>query len=147
MYINSSPETLTLYQDDSKLLATIPMSNFAFITSGSHSQNGLLALTAIRKDAKLPSIKENSKGDLRLFIAQWNNPNWQQVGKFYAHDVQLFPQGNFGAFHTGNGLGICDLSTGEIHKQYKLGKFNWGAPCISISPSAKYVVGAKWRGM
>lgn len=103
-----------------------------------------IVATASPAGRALPNALDNERGDLRLFGCDPREGVWRQIYRGYAHDPLCLPDGGY-VVHRGAGLTILD-SDGAVRRQVKVGRFNWGAPSLSLSPDGTRVAWCRWHG-
>lgn len=125
---------------------TVPLVEFAFISTAAYwPADDSLLLTGVREGRRTPNLKDNFKGDIRLY--RWRLPSgpWDELYGKYAHDPAPIPGSSEVAFHCGNGLAIVDAD-GVLVAQHKVGRFRWGPPSLSASPAGTKIAMIKWKG-
>jgi hypothetical protein len=132
---------------DGSYSRTVDLGGFPFVSSLRLDPAGKrLALTAVPAGARLPNLKDNYRGDLRLFVVDLESGSPTPLGKGYAHDAVWFPEGDRIAYHDGKGVATISVGTGAAGPSFKAGMFNWGPPSVSVSPSGSAVAFVKWKG-
>ncbi|MGW3621889.1 hypothetical protein [Micromonospora arida] len=93
---------------------------------------------------RVPDVSANDRGELRLYRCDPRVGVWHQVCRGYAHDPVCLPDGGY-MVHRGAGLTRLDRQ-GEVVREVKVGRFNWGPPSLSVSPDGDTVAWVRWRG-
>jgi hypothetical protein len=110
---------------------SVDLSSFPFVSAIRLDPTGTrLAVTAVPRGKRLPSLSENIAGDVALFVCDLHQNRWSEIHEDYAHDPAWFPDSSRLAFHTGNGIASISESGADFREHFRLGKFNWGPPCF-----------------
>ncbi|MGW3608049.1 hypothetical protein [Micromonospora sp. NPDC005161] len=123
----------------------VPLQPFSFVSTirwCGHRQE--LILTAAPTGRRVPDLQTNDRGDLRLFRCDPRDGVWQQVYRGYAHDPVCLPDGGY-VIHRGAGLTMLD-GQGAVVREVKVGRFNWGPPSLSVSPTGDTIAWVRWNG-
>lgn len=146
MYYKIEENQLILKQAPSAVELFVPIDIFQFISSIVYNkEDNYIFITGVKKGDQLPNLKNNLRGDLRLYRWEMTEGGWRQVCDSYAHDPVPVPGTKDIAFYSGNGLCIIN-EVGNLKIKYKMGRFNWGPPSLSISPDGTKIAMIKWRG-
>lgn len=126
-------------------MVRVPLQPFSFVSTirWCGHRHELIA-TATPSGNRIPDVSANDRGDLRLFRCDPRDGVWQQVYRGYAHDPVCLPDGGY-VVHRGAGLTFLDHQ-GAVVREVKVGRFNWGPPSLSASPSGDMVAWVRWRG-
>lgn len=143
MFLKDDGDTWLVRTDEQAEPATVSVAEFAFIASVRWAPRAArLILTGIRRGDRLPSLKTNYRGDMRLF-ASTPEGEWQQLTHTYSHDAVEVAGCDWLAYADGQGLAITDAA-GAAKGGCKLGRFSWGPPSISGSPRGTRLGMVKW---
>ncbi len=148
MFFKSDATTLMVTAGPDAPIHAITLTGFAFVSAELWCANNADVLVcATPHGARLPRLgaSVNDKGDRRLF--RWrpaDTTEWQEIYRGYAGDVTCLAPDVY-AVHQGAGLTFLHTS-GAVIREHKVGRFSWGAPSLSTSPSGSLVALVRWQG-
>lgn len=103
-----------------------------------------ILLAATPRDARPPDPLTNTPGDVRLIRRRLGDNEWQEVYGGYAPDALCLAGGGY-VVHTGSRL-LFVRDDGDVERELKLGRFNWGPPALSAGPGGDRIAWVRWRG-
>jgi hypothetical protein len=148
VYFKIDGTTLLVTAGPSAPIRAISQTGFAFVSAEVWCASFREVLVcATPSGARLPRVSRvgQDKGDRRLF--RWSLADmaqWHEVYRGYAGDVTCLPSAVH-VVHRGAGLTFLTTS-GAVIREHKVGRFSWGAPSLSSSPSGTLVAWVRLRG-
>jgi hypothetical protein len=129
---------------DSPVLS-VPLHDFSFVSALRWSAERLeFLLTGTYAGRRTPDLATDDKGDLRLYRRRLTDTEWTELHPTYAHDPVHSPELGY-AVHHGRGVAFLD-EDGRLTHEVKVGRFSWGAPALSVSPSGSQLSWTRWKG-
>lgn len=126
-------------------MTSVPLDDFRFVSAVRwNPARRELLLTGTSVDHAAPDLSTNQRGDLRLYRSTLDDASWTELSSSYAHDPVYSPEFGY-AVHSGRGVAFLD-DDGNLVREAKVGRFNWGCPALSVSPSGRDLAWVRWKG-
>jgi hypothetical protein len=105
-----------------------------------------IAVTAASGVGRAPDVNSNRRGDLRLYVIDLESGERRRLTEDYAHDAFWWPDSSRLAYHTSCGVAVVRVADAREEHRFEVGRFSWGPPSISVSPTGARVAFVKWKG-